>query len=1226
MLFVMAATWLAFTASVGSGSGQTPKPRRDVSQMPDSPFRLFANPTLVLQANEFLCGLANSGDICEDVFDSSTGRGGYWPTGTPNGYIFESGLQIAGLIPSDAGFTWAGDTVGAYFYDERGWQIHGEGITDIYDSTDPEDLQNWPSESTIPDFPQASAFIRDSGLFDPKLIGRATVSEQDSWALYWDGNPAMRRDPDHPMGILVEQRTLAWDHPKGNEATIFFLFTFTNVTNNPLFQRLNEEASFEGRNDLPDAGWRIDSIYVAFNMDPDVGDFNDNYTTAILPLDLGLTYDGDFLETTHYEYPPTHFHRPFFRGSPGLVGTKFLKTPISSTTGKPAGMTLFTQYQNPSAPSPHWLLSPVGIPQLWRTLSMNISPILGDSPCMFPDPKERRLCSLLQTDSDVLVFQSTGPFSLEPGASQTLVVAMLAAATVETEQIVLGDLVANAPGIPSPRPGCEEPVRPIELGAGWLSTPPAACAGSGDVDPSQIEVMPGSLVGKALVAQAIVDNKFAMPAPPEPPEFYLAPEDGRITVVWEPSPTEEAGDPYYALASDASTPLYNPNYRRDDVEGFRIYRGHRPSDLKLIAQFDKRDTRFIDRTCETDPKFFPGATCDTVRERAILSPFVQYPLGGVVDFDGYPVVLKADTALAARFRDSTAVYMVDSGIPAAFVDTTVENGFQYYYKVTAFDINSLRSGPSSLESSGKVKVATPQAPASDLTAAQYAVGLLDRTGEPLDLPQPNLDPQTGTFSGPQAPTDQLAGQFLEYVSSLLTPGTYQVRVDSVVPQYYSGEYYLTTTGQDGSVVVGNPDNGGLGGCEPACVFELPTILVPSDPRKRDELIGAGIDAPPAAGRLTSVLSADLVHWHSGDSDWAYTVPGFWDVDPPSPDALDGGSRWFSGENETMADPTLGLSHGRLDGVAVIFQPTPFQGLLNPPELACEPTAVADHMRRFFQTTWLARRAADMKVYWGSAGVDSVIDATHDLPVPYSPAIRGSYGFVNDDANGDGVIEYVDFWYLDGLQKTSNIGCASSGPNMTTLSPQPQLRPVDVDGDRLPDGQGFSMYIAGEPFIFQRSTIPSNTVWTLRTYNGIVTKASGSYTFQSTPRTAGVTGLRFAVTVQAAAEFEPPTADLSKIHTVPDPYYAASRYDPAPGVRRLLFVNLPARATIRIYSLSGLLVDIINHDDPSGGGQAEWDLRNRGRELVASGVYFYHVTTRDGRNHIGKFTIINAAPF
>lgn len=244
------------------------------------------------------------------------------------------------------------------------------------------------------------------------------------------------------------------------------------------------------------------------------------------------------------------------------------------------------------------------------------------------------------------------------------------------------------------------------------------------------------------------------------------------------------------------------------------------------------------------------------------------------------------------------------------------------------------------------------------------------------------------------------------------------------------------------------------------------------------------------------------------------------------------------------------------------------------------------MRRFFQTTWLARRAADMKVYWGSTGVDSVIDVTHDLPVPYSQAIRGSYGFVNDDANGDGVIEYVDFWYLDGLQKTSTIGCASSGPDMTTLSPQPQLRPVDVDGNRQANGQGFAMYIAGEPYIFQTSSIPSNTVWTLRTYNGIVTKASGGYTFQSTPRTPGVTGLRFAVTVQAAADVQPQTADLSRIHTVPDPYYAASQYDPAAGVRRLLFVNLPARATIRIYSLSGLLVDIIEHDDPGGGGQAE----------------------------------------
>jgi hypothetical protein len=73
----------------------------------------------------------------------------------------------------------------------------------------------------------------------------------------------------------------------------------------------------------------------------------------------------------------------------------------------------------------------------------------------------------------------------------------------------------------------------------------------------------------------------------------------------------------------------------------------------------------------------------------------------------------------------------------------------------------------------------------------------------------------------------------------------------------------------------------------------------------------------------------------------------------------------------------------------------------------------------------------------------------------------------------------------------------------------------------------------------------------------------------------------------------------------------------------MFVNLPARATVRIYTLTGVLVDVIDHYDMSGGGRAVWDIRNRNNQFVASGVYFFHVVTPDGDEHVGKFTVITA---
>ena len=92
--------------------------------------------------------------------------------------------------------------------------------------------------------------------------------------------------------------------------------------------------------------------------------------------------------------------------------------------------------------------------------------------------------------------------------------------------------------------------------------------------------------------------------------------------------------------------------------------------------------------------------------------------------------------------------------------------------------------------------------------------------------------------------------------------------------------------------------------------------------------------------------------------------------------------------------------------------------------------------------------------------------------------------------------------------------------------------------------------------------------------------------------------------------------------MPDPYLTTSRYDLAPSTKQLMFVELPPKATIRIYTVSGILVDIVDHEDSTGGGRVVWDLRNRNNQFVASGVYFFHVVTPEGDEHVGKFTVIN----
>ncbi len=84
-------------------------------------------------------------------------------------------------------------------------------------------------------------------------------------------------------------------------------------------------------------------------------------------------------------------------------------------------------------------------------------------------------------------------------------------------------------------------------------------------------------------------------------------------------------------------------------------------------------------------------------------------------------------------------------------------------------------------------------------------------------------------------------------------------------------------------------------------------------------------------------------------------------------------------------------------------------------------------------------------------------------------------------------------------------------------------------------------------------------------------------------------------------------------------------------RRLRFINLPSSCTIRIFNLNGELVRTILHIDtevpeqgptvPNNlGGDEWWDLLSDNRQLVASGIYIFHIESNVGEQ-IGKFVVV-----
>ncbi len=636
---------------------------------------LFAGPKLKLSANAWECGLDSEGNVCTDIFNSPTGAGGNWPIGTPNAYIFNTGMQVGG-ISADGNYDWANDTLGAFFFDASGTHPSGAAVTNIYNSLDPADLCGdadgdgyddcWGQADYDPgkSFPTLDdLYITNADLFQENLLGRANISQQDSWVQYWDGDPTRITDRQHPMGLLVTQRSLAWNYPLGNESVLYFIYEIRNVTNTPEFQLPNELAFFSGdAAGIPDEGITFNEVYAGFSTDMDVADAGSNFSTAILPFDLGISYHGGFDAPT-FAYEPSVFFPPFFTQAPGIVGVKYLQSPVNPETGEEVGLTRFSITLNGGPPGS---VGDAGNDkQLWRYLSGFLNPALGDAPCsVAPEvdtgqiaTSEQSVCFVYQSPFDTRFFQASGPFTLAPDQTVTVVVAYLAAATVATMPdntpsgiIANAAAEANPPGTPSFHPGypsargCDangnncsvvvaaNVVKPLEKGAGWAGytgPAPSGRAGGALEGPENklplfdesgtpyIQVVQGSLLGKALVAQTIFDNKFLLGFAPVQPTSYLVPGNNQVTILWDKSLTETEGDPFFAVAGDSASALYNPNYRQNDVEAYAVWRSVGQEAPELIAFFDYAETQFEDVTCET---VLPAMTCTTthrlLRERS----------------------------------------------------------------------------------------------------------------------------------------------------------------------------------------------------------------------------------------------------------------------------------------------------------------------------------------------------------------------------------------------------------------------------------------------------------------------------------------------------------------------------------------------------------------------------------------------------------------------------------
>lgn len=842
---ILLVALLALVASVGAVSPASAGPAPGAKA---KGFRLFARALGAFTVNRAYCGLAAVGHICVDSTGGSTNEGGFWPKGSADSYIFNSGVQVAGIIGPDGG-PWAGDTTGALFFDATGFYPQGQTLENIYNFQKPDDAAQWPEEACVPSG-DASADVFDILLqSDPSnntpvagepatgdVTCRKSASEGDIWWLSTDADPALNSGRAHPLGMAVETRLMAWNAPADNKDMFYAIFTLYNISSiNPsdysnvrpklrskllqAAQTFHTKEAAVGVN-LPAGGYTMTNLYPAMGEDPDVGPLGiSNYTSVNLPFALAYAYQNDFSSSAPgWTFDPAIFTPPFFAGI-GFTGTKYLRSP----TG-PGQIQLYSTTINNGSPIPNAFSDAANTTQLWRYLSGNVSQAAGDAACNTGDIHVTHICYVNNTAPyDIRFFESSTAITLGPGQEATFVVAYIFAPPVKVGGCNTGGACNVKPGNPLKLTSVDS----LAVGANLIDSLTGYTGftdqnANGIPEQAEFKVVPGSLLGKALVAQQVFDSKFLRPFAPSAPDFFLIPGDNQVTVLWRPSPSEQGGDPYWSIANQPTVivngnpqnnGLYDPNYRQFDVEGYRVYRGRvdSPNELQLVAQFDYSGTVFTDFTGQVNPvstcapdlgvRAATGCPFDSLVAGTAPNPAhkVDYPLVGDITqvflgpasllgnrvklADGTISYLHVDTAVVGGeqlIRGSTSVTgscspsacppLQDTGIPFVFVDKTALNHFRYFYSVAAFDINSLQSGPSSLESARLTKSVTPGAPISNhISTSSLNAGVIGR-GKRVDsliTAVPTIDPVKGTFSGPFPPANSASLAFTgQFVASL----------------------------------------------------------------------------------------------------------------------------------------------------------------------------------------------------------------------------------------------------------------------------------------------------------------------------------------------------------------------------------------------------------------------------------------------------------------------------
>jgi hypothetical protein len=123
-------------------------------------------------------------------------------------------------------------------------------------------------------------------------------------------------------------------------------------------------------------------------------------------------------------------------------------------------------------------------------------------------------------------------------------------------------------------------------------------------------------------------------------------------------------------------------------------------------------------------------------------------------------------------------------------------------------------------------------------------------------------------------------------------------------------------------------------------------------------------------------------------------------------------------------------------------------------------------------------------------------------------------------------------------------------------------------------------------------------------------------------------IRFSITADDNLDKSAIASDMDNIKVVPNPYVMTNMMESAVANpflnqrRRLMFTHVPSDCIIKIFTVSGVMVDEILVSNEPENGIIHWDMLTRENLEIAAGMYIYHIEAHEtGDQKIGKFAVI-----